>query len=122
MTNDNSKPSQEQTSKGEKSPNVAAGGNVNIHYGKSEEKSAVGQNTNKPQQSTAVKVALIGAAATVLVAMIGLATKCSGDSEPTPPSPPTSRIEINAPVTNTGGGNQAISGGDVNINIEEKPK
>ena len=123
MTSDDPKPSQKQSSHGNQAPNIAAGGDVNIHYGKSEdEKGAEQQNANKFQQSTAVKVALIGAAATILVAMIGMATQCSEDSEPIPPTPSTSSIEINAPVTNTGGGNQAISGGDTNITIEEKPK
>ena len=45
----------------------------------------------------------------------GLAAKYLSESEPILLAQETSRIEINAPVTHTGEGIQAIAGGDVNI-------
>jgi len=65
-----------QKSQGDQSPNVAAAGDVTIHYGKTAEERSDERKTqeerHKSQQRTAIKVALIGAAATIVGAVLGL--------------------------------------------------
>jgi hypothetical protein len=69
-----------QKSQGDQSPNVSAGGDVNINFGKNEGDRSEERQTHQSQQRTAVKIALIGAAATIFAALIGLGTQCSETS------------------------------------------
>jgi len=104
----------DQESHGERSPNIVAGGDVNIQYGKGlAGAEASPTEAAKTKHRTAIMVAIIAAGATILVALIGLSAKFFGDSDST--SEPARSIEIFGGVTQTAEGPLVIATGDVAI-------